>query len=74
MHLLELFDQYWQHNRGEKVNYILKKNQRDLWATGFCCCVADLRSCAGEKSRFNRFIVRRLAEFGDLRQPALFCT
>jgi hypothetical protein len=73
MRLLEPFDQYWQRTRGEKVDYALKKNQRDLWATRFSCCVTDSRLRMGKKSTFDCFLVRRSAKFGDSRQPALFC-
>jgi hypothetical protein len=54
---------------------LLKKNQRDLWATGFSCRVADSCSRAEKNTTFDCFLVRRSAKFiGDLRQPALFCT
>ncbi len=74
MRLLEPFNRYWQHNRGEKVDYALKKNRRDLLATGFSCHVTDSRLRTGKKLTFDCFLVRQLAEFGDSRQPALFCT
>ncbi len=73
MCLSEPFNRYWRCTRGEKVDYPLKKNWRDLWVTGFSCCVAYLQSRAGKKSTFDCFLVRRSAEFGDSHQPALFC-
>ncbi len=48
MRLSEAFSRYWQRTREEKVDYALKKNWRDLWATGFSCRVADLRSRVGK--------------------------
>jgi hypothetical protein len=56
--LLVPFDQYWSWTRGEKVDYALKKNRRDLWATGFSCRVADLCLRVGKKLTFNCFLVR----------------
>jgi hypothetical protein len=48
MHLLEPFQPILvMYQRGES-HYALKKNQRDLWATGFSSCVADLRLRAGK--------------------------
>ncbi len=46
------FDSYWRPTRGEKVGYALKKNQLDLWATGFSCRLANSRSRAGKKINF----------------------
>ncbi len=56
MRLSEPFDQYWQRTRGEKVDYALKKNQRDLWATGLSCRVADLHLRARKKQRSIVFL------------------
>jgi hypothetical protein len=61
MRLLEPFNRYFQCTRGEKVDYALKKNLRDFWATRFSCCVADLHLRLGKKIYVRLFSCKTIS-------------